>query len=451
MKNNKTLVIIAVVFMNILVVFMFAQSLLGKTSVYDQTLSEARALVEQNLCSKAIDKYNEAILIEDTLETRIEMIKAYERGLEIGEFTNPYSVYVDINTIVDAYRTDVAVYEAACDIFLKYQKYEDCANLLMQARDLEVTSEKIEEARETVRYKYNKVYNMYVDVMPTFDGMITAVSEGGEYSFLSDEGNPDLSGGYTYATSFSEGYAFVKTVDSEGRDSAFVINKEGQRQFYIDEAVSSYGVGKAYDKNNQLLLLLTCKTKKGYAFYNLNGEVVLDGYTFAGRFRNNLAAVKDADKNWRIIDGTGNFVSEKTFEDIVLNEFGECAPKGLIIAKENGSYHIYDNKLQQIGDFSCESAKAFVDDYAAFSKNGKWGFVDVEGNVIIEPQYKDAKSFSNLMGTVKTDEGWVLINPKNQIVVDEAFEDAGYLNSKGICFVKLDGCWSYLDMYYTGK
>lgn len=450
MKNNKMLIIIGVVLLNVIVVFMFAQSLLGKTNVYDQTLIDARALVEQNLCSKAIDKYNEAIVIEDTLETRIEMLKAYEKGLEIGEFTNPYSIFVEIDTIVDMYKTDLAVYETACDIFLKYEKYEECANLLMQARDLKVTSEKIEEARAKVRYQFMKVYAMYTEVMPTFDGMITAVSEN-EYSFLSDEASPDLSGGFVYATSFSEGYAFVQTSDAEGNKLSFVINKDGQRQFYVENAESSSGVGKAMDADKQPILLLTCKAGDTYDYYDMNGNKLLSGYSFGGRFRNNVAAVKDADGKWRIINGVGEAVSDKVFEDVILNEFDECAPKGHIIAKENGAYHIYDINLNQVGDFSCEFAKAFVDDYAAFRNGELWGFVGADGNVIIEPQYEDAKSFSNLMGAVKTGDGWSLINPANEVVVNEIYEDVSYLNDKGICFVKFDGFWSYLDMYYTGK
>ena len=74
-----------------------------------------------------------------------------------------------------------------------------------------------------------------------------------------------------------------------------------------------------------------------------------------------------------------------------------------------------------------------------------------DGKIIIEPQYEDAKSFSNSMGAVKTSGGWVFINPKNEIVIQETFEDVDYLNDKGICFVKTDGYWSYLKMYYTGK
>ena len=89
MKNsNKVLIIIGVILLNVLVVYMVGQSLLGKTSEYDLKLGEARDYAEQELCSKAIDMYNEVLLINDTLDVRIEMIPVYEKGMNIGEFTN---------------------------------------------------------------------------------------------------------------------------------------------------------------------------------------------------------------------------------------------------------------------------------------------------------------------------------------------------------------------------
>ena len=103
---------------------------------------------------------------------------------------------------------------------------------------------------------------------------------------------------------------------------------------------------------------------------------------------------------------------------------------------------------KQIGDFSCDGAKAFVDDYAAFQEGDMWGFVNAEGKVVIESQYEDAKSFSNKMGAVKIGEQWSFINPCNKIVIEGNYEDVSYLSDKGICFVKENGYWSYLEMYY---
>ncbi len=450
MKNNKALIVVGIILLNVLVVFMFCQSLLGKSSQYESTLQQARAYAKNDLCSKAITEYNEAVLSKDTLEVRLEMIEVYDRGIEIGEFTDTYDVFTTVTSMVDQYQKEIGAYEAACDLFLKYDKFEECANILMQARDLNVTSDKIEEAREQVRYKYTEYFSMYTEVLPAFDGMYTVIAED-VYSFINDEGSPEIDSSYTYASSFSEGYAFVKSeINSEGEKS-FVINKEGERQVYFDSVETSSGVGKAKNKDAKDIYLLACKVGDKYKYYDLSGKVAFGEYLFAGRFRNNVAAVEVSEGSWKLINGAGESITDKTFEDVVLNEFDECAPKGFIFAKTGSKYHLYDLNGNQIGDFACDEAKAFVDEYAAFRNGELWGFVDAEGKVIIEPKYSDAKSFSNSMGAVKVDSGWQFISPSDVVVIEKVFEDVGYLSDKGLCFVKDSGYWSYLKMYYTGK
>ena len=452
MKNNKLLIIIGVILLNVLVVFMIGQSLTGKTNKYEAILAEAREYAKQELCSKAISKYQEAIVSKDTLEIRLEMIDVYEKGIEIGEFTDLYTVVNEVTYMIDAFREEPVVYERACELFIKHNKFEDCAKILMQARDLEVTSEKIEEYRKQVRYMYMEYFSMYTEVMPVYDGMYTVKTESGTYTFLNEELSPAINSTFSYASSFSEGYAFVRSTSQQtAEERSVIINKSGERQVYLDEVTSSSGVGKAKDKDGKDIYLLACKVGEKYKYYDINGKEIFGDYLFAGRFRNNVAAVKEAEGKWKLIDGTGNVITETVFEDVVLNEFDECAPKGHIIAKKGGKYSIYDIKGAKVGDFSCDGAKAFVDDYAAFMRDGLWGFVDATGKVIIEPQYEDAKSFSCMMGAVKTGDGWVFINPDNQIVIQQAFEDVSYLSDKGVCFIKKDGFWSYIETFYTGK
>lgn len=459
-NNNKLLIIIVVMLLNLVVFYMVGQSIMKNTSQYDQIVNEAKTYVEQGLCEKAINKYNEAVVLDDNVELRLEIISVYGKGLESGEMEKAYSVFANMTSIVDVYPENVEIYEAVCEILVKYERYEQCAKLLMQARELKVSSDKLTEILSNIRYQYTKYYAMYTDVMPMFNDMYTVSTSASTsssttettlpvYSFLNNEAATEIEGGYTYASSFSEGYAFVKAVGADGVEKAYIIDKEGVRQAYFENVITSSGVGGAKDKNGNSILLLSCKVGDSYKYYDINGKEVFGDYAFAGRFRNNVAAVQDSNGKWSLIDGTGKNVSDKVFEDIVLNEFDECAPKGLIIAKENGKYHIYDLEIEQIGDFSCDGAKAFVDEYAAFKSGDAWGFVDATGKIIIKPQYEDAKSFSNSMGGIKIDGKWTFINSQNKIVVDETFEEVDYLSSTGICFVKSDGHWCYLKMYYT--
>ncbi len=449
MKNNKVLIIIAVILLNVLVVFMVGQSLLGKTSEYDKKINEARALAESELCSRSLEVYNEALGLNDTLEIRLEMIEVYEKGLSTGELTGNYDFKSSINTMVEKYREEPKAYEAACKFFLYHESYDNCANVLMTARDLMVTSEKIEEYREQVRYLYTKNYGMYTEILPLFDGIYTVQTKD-SYAFLNEEGSANFDASYLYASSFSEGFAFVKSTHADGSEISFIIDKDGQRQAYLEGVEISSGVGKAQNGGKETYLL-ACKVGDKYKYYNIDGKEVFGDYKFAGRFRNGVAAVEESKGKWKLINGDGKAIVDTTFSDVILNEFDECAPKGLIFAKSGDKYHIYNLDGKQVGEFSCDSAKAFVDGYAAFKQGDLWGFVDESGKVIIDAKYEDAKSFSNSMGAVKLGGSWNFISPSDKVIIQETFEDVDYLNSKGVCFVKSDGHWSFLKMYYTGK
>lgn len=471
-NNNKLLIIIVVILLNLVVFYMVGMSIGEGTTQAEKVKTEARAYLEQGLCVKAIQKFDEAVVLEDSEALRLEIISAYAQALESGELEEAYSVFNNLILIIDEYPENASIYKAVCEILVEHERYEQCAELLMQARSQKIDFkeglsdekeyEKMMEIQEKVKYQYRKYYAMYTEVMPLFNDMYTVAtvpnSYGDEdvetppvYSFLNNEASGEIDGGYTYASSFSEGYAFVKSVGDEGKELAYIIDKEGVRQAYFDGVETSSGVGGAKDEKDNTILLLSCKVGETYKYYDINGKEVFGDYAFAGRFRNNIAAVKDSNGKWSLIDGTGKSISDKTFDDVILNEFDECAPKGMIIAKENGKYHIYDINVKQVGDFSCDDAKAFVtnEQYAAFKSGDAWGFVDATGKVVIKPQYEDAKSFSNDMGAVKIEGKWTFISKENKIVVNETFEDVGYLSSTGICFVKSEGHWCYLKMFYT--
>ncbi len=450
MKNNKVLIIIGVIVLNILVGYVVGQSLMGKESEYDIILSEARELRDRDLCSRAIVKYKDALNYEDSLELRAEILKVYEKGIDSGEIDTSYDIFSFAEQTVTEYRNNPKAYEAACDLFLKYNKYENCANILMQARDLRVSSDKINAAREQIRYQHTKHYSMYTALSPMFDGMYTAMSDG-FYKYLNEDASVAIDGAFVYASSFSEGYAFVKVIDSTGEEKAFVINKSGQRYEYFTGVESSSGVGKAKKADGTDTYLLSCKTGEVYKYYTLDGKEAFGEYKFAGRFRNNVAAVKVSENEWKLINGAGVPINNMTYTDVILNEHDECAPKGFIFAMHDGKYHMYDLTGKQIGDFSCDSAKAFVDDVAAFKSGELWGFVDSTGKEVVSPQYEDAKSFSNGIGGVMLGQRWFFINKSGEKVIEETFDNVDYLNNKGICFVENEGHWSYLKMYYTGK
>ena len=67
--------------------------------------------------------------------------------------------------------------------------------------------------------------------------------------------------------------------------------------------------------------------------------------------------------------------------------------------------------------------------------------------MVIEPQYDDARSFSNGYAAVQKDGKWGFINSDNEMVIEPEFEDARGFNSLMRSFVKKEEKWYLLCLY----
>lgn len=77
--------------------------------------------------------------------------------------------------------------------------------------------------------------------------------------------------------------------------------------------------------------------------------------------------------------------------------------------------------------------------YAAFCQDGKWGYMDKTGKVIVEPSYENAGRFSgNGLAAVKQDGKWGWINESGEIVIEPAYEKISLFDKKGLATVVMD-------------
>ena len=64
---------------------------------------------------------------------------------------------------------------------------------------------------------------------------------------------------------------------------------------------------------------------------------------------------------------------------------------------------------------------------------GSWGYVDVDGQMVIPPQYDRALSFQEGMAAVKKGDGWGFINKEGNIIVPCEYDkvESNYKDGKG--------------------
>ena len=75
--------------------------------------------------------------------------------------------------------------------------------------------------------------------------------------------------------------------------------------------------------------------------------------------------------------------------------------------------------------------------------NGKYGFVDENGNWIIEPQFGFADKFSEGLAAVKVAKKWGYIRPDGTWAIKPQFDDVNAF-SQGLASVKVDGKYGYI-------
>lgn len=79
-----------------------------------------------------------------------------------------------------------------------------------------------------------------------------------------------------------------------------------------------------------------------------------------------------------------------------------------------------------------------------FMKAGKWGFLDHEGNVVVEPRYDMVYEYTELLALVQVDNLHGFVDETGTEVIEPRYERA--LNfTEGMAAVSIGGKWGYVD------
>lgn len=433
--DKKTLSLLVIVFVILALVVAIPETFNGK-SEQKSHLANGRAYFEKDLCLLAIDEYKKAIEEEDNIEVELEMADVYYRAYENGELKVYHDIESFYDNLVTNFREESEAYDAALNFYYNNEDYASVVEVLTQAQKLNVKSDMIAEMTENVRYKYSIGYSIISDMERSVQGFYT-VKDGEKYQIYNDKLSNVFQNVFDYASVFINNYLVAK----EG-DYTFIFSADGKRVAYLENTIDfSTGLGGE---------LIACRNNDVFSYYNLSGEKIFGEYLFAGRFREGYAAVQ-TEQGWTIIDTEGNTVTDKYFEDIKYGPSYESVTEGCFFAKEGEKYSIYNIKGEKVSDLEFDNCDIFInkDSYAAVSVDDKWGFVNLKGEMVIDCQFNSAKSFSNGLAFVSTEEGGAFVNTDGLVVITGDFIDGEYFNDKGMCLVKGEAFWQPIQRYYT--
>ncbi len=424
MKGFYTIVIAAVLIVALVVgwVSLFAETG-SETENYEENIRLADSWFDEGLYQRAILKYQSALEQKPTLELCQKLIAAYEgRYQETDEIIGDYRAA--LRQVLELYPDHVNFVRRLAELYLSSGNYQDAYDCLCEGEQNGASTPELQQMKLTARYAVSLKGRTFTDYKEPVSAVYT-VTNGYRWGTYSLDGSGNYQVKYVYANQVGPDGVILLTDEKDSR----LINVNGMVLGIFDFPVAEAGVFS----DGLIPVLRDGK----YAYYDEFAKPQFGDYDWAGAFRNGIAPVQKNGK-WLIIDQSGNTLAE--FADIVVTPCGFCTYGGVCIAaKTAGSYALYNSNWEQVGSFQCEAADfCTADGLIAFRSNGKWGFVNTQGKVVIEPQYEAAKSFSYGLAAVCCDDKWGFINTENTLVIPCAYTDAGYFHQNGECMVRTD-------------
>ena len=416
----------------------------GNQQKHEEYIRQADDYLKKDIIVDALENYNNALKIEDTLDVRMKIQKVYLDNGQLDE-AEEYAV-----AIMQKYQGNPQIYECMMDYYVKNEMYQEAFSIYDKAAASKAMSSKLKALRASIEYKYTILADAYTKVSSYVNG-ICAVDYDGEKGYVTESGSKMLFGNYEEITDFMSDFACVKVwkEDDGKKDSKEaqwqLIDTSGNKRRILPENVDQSKIKSVGNYSGGVYAIETDDDK--CAYYTADGGLWKDGMVAAGSFWEGKLVVLDG-AGYHFIDNQGNQVGGD-FEDIVMDDLKVAMRQKRYFAMKGSKYQLYDSEGKVVGNGSWQDADPFTENgaYAAVKSGDKWGFVNTNGDVVIEPQYEDARSFSNGFGAVKKDGKWGFIDQNNKMCIEPTFDDAKYMNSRGNVFIKQNGLWSTLSLY----
>ena len=179
-----------------------------------------------------------------------------------------------------------------------------------------------------------------------------------------------------------------------------------------------------------------------WGFIDQKGAVVISPQFDECRwsFSEGLAAVR-LGKNWGYIDTKGDFVIPPKFD------YAQGFAEGRAIVLVGQKHGVIDKTgILRTEPFD-DSGWTFNDGLLEVEKDGRWGFVDIEGDVAVPIRFHRAQGFTEGLAAVEFSDDknqWGFIDRSGKTVIVPQFQEAGYF-AEGLAPVSIGFKYGYIN------
>lgn len=431
MKNYRKLIPVIMIFLMSASIYYYVDNIKAESREYNTYITNGDNYFKEELYVKALAEYAKAQDMRLSVDIDKKIADCYEVQNLNRETENQYE------KILADYPKEIKAYEYTIEYYMRSEDYATVYSIYSIMAKRGLSSEKTAEIISEIQYKFYLSGQSYIHVKDFLNGYAVIENADGYKGLANVYGNETIGCKYKNIGIYLTECIPVATE----KDVYFIDINENKTMNYKGESeVSELG---PYSDS-----VYWAKSGDSYAYYNAEGEKLSEDYEDVTNFNGGIAQVK---KNgvWAIINKNFEQISSATYANLIVDENGNGMRGGVLFVNEEGNgYQMINSNGELISEEYYEDARLMSDNtYVAVKKEGKWGFVDAAGNVHIEFQYEDARSFSNGFAAVKQEGKWGFINTNGEIVIEPQFEDAKNFSAYKTCYIKNESGWRLLTMY----
>lgn len=363
----------------------------GDLSNYNKAVTYAYEMIDKELYQKSVQAFETALSYKENEDLHMEMLKTYKLGIDDGVFSTAQYISA-CQTACEIYPDNASLWETIVEYYYTEKSYTKAYEWYNSSVKASAKSEKLAELCDLIMYAYTVKPTTYNSVIRTSNGYYT-VKKADLWGVLNQSGEELDPCSYQYISPVSSQLdAMYKT--SRGNrlyDASSIV----QYRLTEDPAETlAFGCG----------FLPIKLSDDAWKFYDCeNNCYVFDEYEAVSSFQNNYAFVYK-DGVWSVINAAGEKYGNVSFLDVKLYDNGEYLYGDVFIAADSNGYHMFNESFEQMNSFSAVDMDNYFGSYIAYqSESGLWGYVDLKGNTVIEPQYIEAKSFSAGLAAIATE------------------------------------------------
>ena len=379
-----------------------------------ELVSQAQVFAEDEIYFRAAARLEEALEINTSENGNIEVLL-----LEYYYADGNYDSWI---SLISSRINNLSASEDEILSLIEYYKdkkaYDEMLSTVKTGLQLYPQSERIADMQTSVIYEYSYKNCDFEDIAPMYDGA-TAICMDNKWAYTSFNGRIPDSFIYDDATSFCNGYAAVKL-----EDEVCLINSS-MKKFSVCHDNKVDGVF-LYDG---IRVIVTSGEKYMIADYEMN--IIGDAFDFIGASSGNMRAARTGSK-WVFTDDNGKKAIDAEFDDIALNNKYSAFCGDIAFVSQDSSYKMINSKGESVNTASFEGAYPFIESGApaAVKKDGKWGFANASGEIVIPCTYESAKSFSHGLAAVQQNGRWGYINIANEMIIPAEYTSAEPFENK---------------------